>query len=222
MLSDHQALQPMLKNSAHKQYSARLTRWLDRLSHFDVNVQYTAGKNIPLTDYLSRHPIVNTNENAAENKYSGRNETESEEEFVINQIHGLFDFIQTNGSIKRFAERTKPEQKIDQSQRGTCKREQNRQTHLLEASIPLNSVNQISSTKRSSKSATISNMDKVNGIEVSFIYKKEDTHEIHTDSGQKERDFLNPKRQELSAKGQTTKEYRSIDLHNKFENELWS
>ena len=39
LLTDHQALQPLLrKNRAHKQYSARLTRWLDRLSHFDVNV----------------------------------------------------------------------------------------------------------------------------------------------------------------------------------------
>ena len=59
LLTDHQALQPLLKkNRAHKHYSARLTRWLDRLSHFDVNVQYTAGKNIPPTDYLSRHPII--------------------------------------------------------------------------------------------------------------------------------------------------------------------
>ena len=60
LLTDHQALQPLLKRKrAHKRYSARLTRWLGRLGHFDVNVQYTAGKNIPLTDYLSRHPIVN-------------------------------------------------------------------------------------------------------------------------------------------------------------------
>ena len=45
LLTDHQALQPLLKrNRAHKQYSARLTRWLDRLSLFGVNVQYTAGK----------------------------------------------------------------------------------------------------------------------------------------------------------------------------------
>ena len=61
LLTDHQALQPLLKkNRAPKQCSARITRWLDRLSHFDVNVQYMAGKNIPLTDYLSRHPIVPT------------------------------------------------------------------------------------------------------------------------------------------------------------------
>ena len=105
LLNDHQAIQPLLKrNRAYKQYIARLTRWLERLSHFDVNVQHTAGKNIPLTDYLSRHSIVNTAENKTENDASGQTETESEEEFVINQIHGLFDFIQTNGNIKRFTE----------------------------------------------------------------------------------------------------------------------
>ena len=49
--SPDEALQPLLKrNRAHNQNNARLKRWLDRLSHFDVNVQYTAGKNIPLTD----------------------------------------------------------------------------------------------------------------------------------------------------------------------------
>ena len=39
LLTDHRALQPMLRrNRAHKQYSARLTCWFYRLSHFDVNV----------------------------------------------------------------------------------------------------------------------------------------------------------------------------------------
>ena len=90
LLTDHQALQPLLKkNRAHKQYSARLTRWLDRLSHFVVNIQYTAGKNIPLTDYLSRHPIVPTEIIELENKTDGLNEAEAKEEFVINQIYGL-------------------------------------------------------------------------------------------------------------------------------------
>ena len=101
LLTDHQALQPVLKkNRAHKQYSARLTRWLDRLSHFDVNVQYTAGKNIPLTDYLSRHPIVPTEITELENKADGLNEAEAEEEFVNNQIYGLLEFNQKRGSIK--------------------------------------------------------------------------------------------------------------------------
>ena len=38
-LTDHQVPQPLRKrNRARKHDSARLTRWLDRLSHFDVNV----------------------------------------------------------------------------------------------------------------------------------------------------------------------------------------
>ena len=202
LLTDHQALQPLLKrNRAHKQYSARITRWLDSLSHFDVNVQYTAGKNIPLTDYLSRHQIVNAGENAAENNFSGQNEAESEEEFVINQIHGLFGFIQTNGSIKRFTERNKPKQKTDQSQRGTCKREQNKQTNLLKTSIPLNGVNQILSTKPLNKSATISKMDKVNDIDMHFIFKKighsPDTLRFWTER----KSFLKPEKMRILGKG---------------------
>ena len=173
LLTDHQALQPLLKrNRANKQYSARLTRWLYRLSHFDVNVQNTAGKNIPLTDYLSRHPIVNTAENETENYLSGQTETESEEEFVINQIHGLFDFIRTNGSIKKFTERTKPRQQIDQSHHVIRKREQNRQNHLLEASLPLNGVNPTLKLSKLNQPSSEAKMDKVNGIDMHFIYKK--------------------------------------------------
>ena len=56
LLTDHQTLQPLLKrNRDPKQYSARLTRWLDRLSHFDVIVQYTAGNNIQFTERKRKH-----------------------------------------------------------------------------------------------------------------------------------------------------------------------
>ena len=185
LLTDHQALQPLLKRKrAHKQYSGRLTRWLNRLTHFDVNVQYTAGKNIALTVYLTRHPIVNTAENETENYKSGQTETESGEEFVINKIHGLFDFIQTNGSIKRFTERTKPRQKIDQSQHDKRKREQNKQNHSLEASPPLNGANPTPATKLN-QSASDVKIDKFNGIDMHFIYKKRgsspDTYRLWTE-----------------------------------------
>ena len=127
LLTDHQALQPLLKkNRAHKQNSARLTRWLDRLNHFDVNVQYTAGKNIPLTDYLSRHPIIPTEIAELENK-------------VINQIYGLLEFNQKRGSIKRLTERNPTTENFNQSQSDSNIRERNRDTHLLKASPLLNS-----------------------------------------------------------------------------------
>ena len=88
--TDHQALQPLLrKNRAHKQYSARLTRWIDRLSHFDVSVQYCAGKHMNLTDYLSRNPVGKP-----------ENEDEYEEEYAINCIEELKQFTERNGSIR--------------------------------------------------------------------------------------------------------------------------
>ena len=77
LFSDHQALEPRLKrNKTNKQYSARLTRWLDRLNHFDICLKHTAGKEI--TDFISRNPTENPE---PEENY--------EEEFVINAIAQL-------------------------------------------------------------------------------------------------------------------------------------
>ena len=54
----HQALEPLIKrNRCNKKYSARLTRWLDRLTHFDISIQHIAGSNLKFTDYLSRNPV---------------------------------------------------------------------------------------------------------------------------------------------------------------------
>ena len=63
----------MKRNRSNHQYSARLTRWLDRLAHFDIAVQHIAGKNLKFTDYLSRYPVEGA---PTENKY--------DEEYVIN------------------------------------------------------------------------------------------------------------------------------------------
>ena len=170
MLTDHHALQPLLKkNRAHKQYSARLTRWLDRLSHFDVNVQYTGGKNIQMTEYLSRHPIIPTEIAELENKADGLTEAEAEEEFVINQIYGLLEFNQKRGSVKRFTERNAMTENFNQSQSDSNIRERNRNTHLLKASPLLNS-----SIPNSFKilPSSSNKMDKVNGIDMEFKFKK--------------------------------------------------
>ena len=57
LFSDHQALVPLLKkNKSNTQYSARLTRLLDRLNHFDITLKCTAGKEIKFTDFISRNP----------------------------------------------------------------------------------------------------------------------------------------------------------------------
>ena len=67
-------MEPLRKrNRCNKQYSARLTRWLDRLAHFDIAIQHIAGSNLEFTDYLSRNPVEGA---TPEDNY--------DEEYVIN------------------------------------------------------------------------------------------------------------------------------------------
>ena len=79
---------------------------LDQLNHFNVNFQFTIRKNIPLTDYLSRHPIANGDKTDAERKTDDQDEIEAEEEFVVIQNYGLFEFVRTKGSIMRNIEQS--------------------------------------------------------------------------------------------------------------------
>ena len=77
--SDHQAVELLLKkNKSNKQYSARLTRWRDRINHFDITLKYTVEKEIKFTDLISSYPIEIAE---PEEKY--------EEDFVINAIAQL-------------------------------------------------------------------------------------------------------------------------------------
>ena len=58
LYTDHQALESIIKrNRSNKQYSARLKRWIDRLTHFDIAIQHIAGSNLKFTDDLSRNPV---------------------------------------------------------------------------------------------------------------------------------------------------------------------
>ena len=50
LYTKHHALEPLKKwNQAYWQNSARLTRWLDRLAHFDISTKHTPGNNLGLT-----------------------------------------------------------------------------------------------------------------------------------------------------------------------------
>ena len=88
LFSNHQALEPLLKRKkTNKQYSARLTRWLDRLNHFDISLKYIAGKEIKFTDFISRNPTE-----------TAEPEENYEEKSVINAIAQL---ATVNGKIGR-------------------------------------------------------------------------------------------------------------------------
>ena len=119
LYTDHQALEPLIKrNRSNHQYSARLTRWLDRLAHFDIAVQHIAGSNMKFTDYLSRNPAGGA---PTEDKY--------DEEYVINiltehaelnaKYGSLFDsqsdYSKQDTEIKRNTSENENEQKNDQS-----------------------------------------------------------------------------------------------------------
>ena len=112
LLTDHQALEPLIKrNRSNKTYSARLTRWLDRLAHFDININHIAGKHLALTDYLSRNPVMKAE---SEDLY--------DEEYVINNIIPLYWFVAKNGSIND--QRRKELDETNQSRKNETKEEQ--------------------------------------------------------------------------------------------------
>ena len=71
LYTDHQALKPLIKrNRINRQYSARLTKWLDRLAHFDIAIQHIAGSNLKFTDFLSRNSVEKaTSEDVYDEQY---------------------------------------------------------------------------------------------------------------------------------------------------------
>ena len=54
IFSDHKALHSVLSaNKRNKQFSSRLTRWVDRLLPYDINFVHTPGRTLR----ISRHPF---------------------------------------------------------------------------------------------------------------------------------------------------------------------
>ena len=71
-------LEPLIKrNRSTKTYSTRLTRWLDRLARFSINMSNIGGKHlaITVTDYISQNTSA---PQQAADAY--------DEEYVINNI----------------------------------------------------------------------------------------------------------------------------------------
>ena len=99
LLTDHQALEPLIKrNRSNKTYSAQLTRWLDRLAHFTINVSPIAGKHLALTDYLSRNPSAPLQTDEA-----------YDEEYVINNVIPHYKFISKHGCLSKHVNQSESE-----------------------------------------------------------------------------------------------------------------
>ena len=113
LYTDHQALEPLIKrNRCNKQYSARLTRWLDRQAHFDISVQHIAGSNLKFTDFLSSKPVEGA---MTENMY--------DEQYVINilteqaELNSKYGRIFTNQSQQAPNKKTRREHKLNNNQK---------------------------------------------------------------------------------------------------------
>ena len=156
IFSDHQALEPLLKrNKINKQYSARLTRWLDGLNHFDISLEYTAGKEINFTNFISRNPTE-----IAEPKVN------YEEEFVINAIAQL---ATVNGRIGRIFDQSENTNtaNIHDTHMRTGKR--CRKTNTSHSNLKL-TANQINNTTHSDCKTYINlTMDNNNNRQISEI-----------------------------------------------------
>ena len=144
LLTDHQALEPLIKrNRTNKTYSARLTRWLDRLAHFDINIKHIAGKHLALTDYLSRNP---TSKPEPIENY--------DEEYVINCIMPLLEFINNYGSVasqKKLEARTdqneQREQTVNQSERSRPNKPKSKENKANKRSSSLPHSNTVDTNK---------------------------------------------------------------------------
>ena len=113
LYTDHQALELLIKrNRSNKQNSARLTRWLDRLTHFDISIQHIASSKLKITNNPSRNPVGGA---TPEENY--------DEEYVINI---LAEQVELNLKYGQLFE--------DQSKRSKCitKRTKNNSEHKTE------------------------------------------------------------------------------------------
>ena len=129
LYTDHQALEPLIKrNRCNKQYSARLTRWLDRFAHFDISIQHTGGSNLKFPDFLSRNPVKGA---TAENKNDEQNVINIlTEQAELNLKYGRIFTNQSQQTPKKNYTRAQIEQPIrnELNIRDETTRQQNKRT----------------------------------------------------------------------------------------------
>ena len=99
----------------YKQYSARLTRWLDRLAHIDISIQHIAGSNLKFADFLSRNPVEGA---ATENVYDEQN--------VINILTEQAELNLKHGRIFTNQSQRTPNNKITHERKSINQSETNR------------------------------------------------------------------------------------------------
>ena len=128
LYTDHQALEPLIKrNRCNRQYSARLTRWLDRLAHFDIAIQHIAGSNLKFTDFLRRNPVENAS-----------NEEVYDEQYVINILSEQAELNAKYGTLFADQSQIAPERNKTTEEYSNNQSHQNR---IFENNRDVNKIN---------------------------------------------------------------------------------
>ena len=168
LYTDHQALESLIKRiRCNRQYSARLTRWLDRLVHFGIAIQHIAGSNLKFTVFQSRNPVENaSNEDVYDEQYvinilseqaelnakygtlfadqsqiaPERNKTT--EEYLNNQSHQNRTF-QNNRDVNKINEQTNSASNKRQRKAKTESSTRNLNSNSNQTSIASNSLNNL-------------------------------------------------------------------------------
>ena len=142
LYTDHQALEPLIKrNRCNKQYSARLTRWLDRLAHFDIAIQHIAGSNLKFTDYLSRNPVEGA---TPEDNY--------DEEYVINILSEQAKLNAKYGQL--FADQSDISKRVTETKNDRSENKIEQQENQSQASRIFENKNGVNKISRSEKNTS--------------------------------------------------------------------
>ena len=79
VITDHRALLSIMKgNRSNQSYNSRLTRWVDRLLPFQIDIEHLPEAKMGWVDYISRHASQKTKKSSA-----------YDEEFIVASLHPL-------------------------------------------------------------------------------------------------------------------------------------
>ena len=153
LYTDHQALELLIKrNRSNNQYSARLTRWLDRLTHFDISIQHIAGNNLKFTYYLSRTPV------------GGATPEESyDEEYVINILSEQAKLTIEYGPI--FDDQSKSEKAITETKKNTSEERNENRANQSQKNKTFENENNVDKHKHQRNIKTTSGQSKISTLE---------------------------------------------------------
>ena len=150
-ISDHKALETALKsNHGNKTYSSRLTRWIDRLLPFDMEVIHQPGRTQGLADYLSCHSSEYN-----EKEWSKKAKELWESWFVVNSVEEINKDYYINHRLNKLfnqpigIEQSASERTESENAASSSRISKHSQMSRLQASREKNAVRNLTKTSKS-------------------------------------------------------------------------